>query len=118
MLLAKSKSIEGCLLVRRGGCEEKVCLVGCSFYIRATASIFLAGKKGRTTQSLDDFQKSLSGPESPSQLAAADAGNNIVCASKPRPVKAAWWQGDVRGSSVIALQLWKDAHSVPSAWLL
>lgn len=45
MLLAKSKSVEGCLLMRRGGCEEKVCLVGCSFYIRATSSIPATGKK-------------------------------------------------------------------------
>lgn len=103
MLLAKSKNIERCLLLRRGGCEEKVCLVGCSFYIRATSSISVAGKKGRTTLSLDGFQKSPSGPESPSQLAAADAGNNIIYASKPWLVKAAWSQGDSRGMSVIAL---------------
>ena len=104
MLLAKSKSTEGCLLLRRGGCEEKVCLVGCSFYIRATSSISVAGRKGRTTQSLDDFQKSPSRPESASQLAAADAGNSIVCASKPWLVKAVCWPGDVRGGSVIALE--------------
>lgn len=44
----EEQELEGCLLTRCKGHEEKVCLGGCKFYIRAAASTALAGKKRKT----------------------------------------------------------------------
>lgn len=70
---------------------EKVCLLGCSFYIRATSVISAVGEKRDITES-QGVRRSLSGAKSPSQLAAAESGN-ILCAL------VVWWQGPHSGSA-------------------
>lgn len=84
---------------------EKVCLLGCSFYIRPTSFSSDVGEKRDITESRG-VQRSLSGAKSPSQLAAARSGN-ILCAL------LVWWQGPHSGSCSTALVGDCAGHQAP-----